>query len=113
MGGRSRCRRPHSRRAELTYFLTPQADAELSEAVAFCAQQFSAAVAENLLASFELKLRLIAEFPGVGTETSKGRRLFPLGRYPYSILYRVENGLVQVSAIAHHSRRPGYWDKRK
>jgi toxin ParE1/3/4 len=97
----------------VTYFLTPEADEELTDAVAFCAQQFSVAVAENFLATFELKVDLIAEFPGVGTATSKGRRLFPLGRYPYSILYRVDNGVVQISAIAHHSRQPDYWRKRK
>ena len=96
----------------MTYSLAPEADAELTEAVAFCARQFSVSVAENFLATFESKLRLIAEFPGVGTSTSKGRRLFPLGRYPYSILYRVDNGVVQISAVAHHSRQPGYWQKR-
>lgn len=64
----------------MTYFLTPEADAELTDAVAFCVQQFSVAVAENFLATFELKVNLISEFPGVGTATSKGRRLFPLGR---------------------------------
>jgi toxin ParE1/3/4 len=85
----------------------------LTDAVAFCARQFSVAVAENFLATFESKVRLIAEFPGVGTPTSKGRRLFPIGRYPYSILYRADDGVVQISAIAHHSRQPGYWRKRK
>jgi toxin ParE1/3/4 len=97
----------------VTYFLTPEADAELTDAVAFCASRFSVAVAENFLETFELKVRLIVEFPGVGTTTSKGRRLFPIGRYPYSILYRADNGVVQISAIAHHSRQPGYWLKRK
>ena len=96
----------------MTYLLTPEAEAELAAAVAFCAQQFSVSVAENFLDTFEAKLRLIAEFPGVGTATSKGRRLFPIGRYPFSILYRVEDGVVRISAIAHHSRRPGYWQKR-
>ena len=80
--------------------------------MAFCAQQFSVSVAANFLDTFEAKLRLIAEFPGVGTATSKGRRLFPIGRYPFSVLYRVAEGVVLVSAIAHHSRRPGYWQKR-
>ena len=113
MGTGTSCRESHSRFAEVTYVLSPEAETELTDAVAFCAQQFSTAVAENFLATFELKVSLIAEFPGVGTATSKGRRLFPIGRYPYSILYRVEDGVVKVSAIAHHSRRPGYWGIRK
>lgn len=99
--------------AEVTYALAPEAEAELSDAVSFCKHQFGVFVAENFLETFESKARLIAEFPGVGTATSRGRRLFPIGRYPFSILYRVEDGAIRISAIAHHSRRPGYWRKRK
>ncbi|MCU0966234.1 MAG: hypothetical protein MUF08_14570, partial [Burkholderiaceae bacterium] len=59
----------------MTYFLTPEAAAELADAATFCAQWFSASIAEDFLKTFELKVRLIAELPAVGTETSKGRRL--------------------------------------
>ena len=99
--------------AEVSYVLTPDAEAELADAALFCKTQFSANAAENFLETFESKARLITEFPGVGTSTSKGRRLFPVGRYPFSILYRVESGVVRISAIAHHSRRPRYWQKRQ
>lgn len=97
----------------MSYFLTPEAEAELVDAASFCAKQFSASVAENFVATFELKVRLIADFPGVGTATSKGRRLFLIGRYAFSILYRVEDGAVRIGAIAHHRRWPGYWQQRK
>ncbi|MEO7851200.1 MAG: type II toxin-antitoxin system RelE/ParE family toxin [Rubrivivax sp.] len=97
----------------MSYVLTLEAEAELADAALFCKVQFSASAAENFLETFEAKARLIAEFPGVGTATSKGRRLFPIGRYPFSILYRAEAGVVRISAIAHHSRRPGYWQKRQ
>ena len=56
----------------MSYVLTQEAEEELAAAVAFCAQQFSVSVAENFLDTFEAQLRLIAEFPGVGTATSKG-----------------------------------------
>lgn len=71
----------------------------------------SIAVAENFLATFERKARLIAEFPGIGTPSADRRRLFPIGRFPLSLLYRVEDSEVRSSAIAHHSRGPGYWRK--
>lgn len=35
-----------------------------------------------------------------------------LSRFPYSIFYVVENDTVIVVAIAHHTRRPGYWRPR-
>ena len=33
-------------------------------------------------------------------------------QFPYSIVYRVENGRIFVLAVAHWSRRPGYWKRR-
>jgi toxin ParE1/3/4 len=64
------------------------------------------------LIKFEEKAQLLAEFLGIGTPTTKGRRLFPIGRGPYSMLYRIQDGAVRISAIAHHSRRPGYLHTR-
>lgn len=96
----------------MSYVLTPEAEAELADAAAFCRQQFGAFAADNFLATFESKARLIADFPGIGTATSKGRYLFPIGRYPFSMLYRVAGNTVRISALAHHGRRPGYWRER-
>ena len=83
-------------------FLTPEAEAELAEAVAFYATNVSLNVARNFLAKFEEKARLTAEFPGI-----------PIGRDPYSLLYRVHDGAVRISAIAAHARRPRYWQRRR
>jgi plasmid stabilization system protein ParE len=95
------------------YLLTPEAEAELAEAVSFYAANVSLSVARNFLAKFEEKALLLTEFPGIGTPTTRGRQLFPIGRYPYSILYCVHDGAVRVSAIAAHARRPLYWRKRQ
>ena len=97
----------------MIYSLSPEADRELTDAVAAYAAQVSVAIARDFLDTFEKKALLVAAFPGIGTVTTRGRRLFPIGRYSYSMLYRVEGGVVRISAIAHHSRRPGYWQGRK
>jgi plasmid stabilization system protein ParE len=40
-------------------------------------------------------------------------RRIPLFRFPYSIVYREKsNDLVQILAVAHGRRRPGYWRTR-
>ena len=42
---------------------------------------------------------------------SKTRRyVFP--RFPYSLVYFIEGDLLNVVAVAHEKRRPGYWRKR-
>ena len=97
----------------MNYLLTPEAESELAVAVTFYALNVSLNVARNFLAKFEEKAQLLTEFPGIGTPTTKGRQLFPIGRYPYSILYRVHDGAVRISAIAAHARRPLYWHKRQ
>lgn len=96
----------------MTFHLSPEAEVELAEAVGFYALNVSARVAGNFLALFEEKAQLLIEFPRMGAPTTNGRRLFPIGRYPYSILYREVEGGVRISAVAHHARRPKYWQRR-
>lgn len=97
----------------MNWQLTPEAEAELAEAVRFYATNVSTKVAHNFLSQVEQKARLLTEFPGLGTPTTNGRRLLPIGRYPFSILYQVEQDIVRISAIAAHARRPGYWQSRQ
>lgn len=96
----------------MSYFLTLEAEEELAEAAAYYAAHVGPAMARSFLSTFEEKAQLLVKFPGLGTPTGKGRLLHPIGRYRYSILYRIEDGAVRISAIAHHSRRPRYWRGR-
>jgi hypothetical protein len=43
----------------------------------------------------------------------RNRRRFLLHRFPYLLIYRErEDGVIQILAVAHTSRRPGYWKER-
>ena len=97
----------------MSYFLSPEAEIELTEAAEFYLLNASPAVARNFLDRFEEKAQLLVQFPGLGVPTTNGRHLFPLGRYPYSILYRADAGTIRITAIAHQARRPKYWQSRK
>jgi hypothetical protein len=35
-----------------------------------------------------------------------------LRRFPFSVVYAADSDVALVIAVAHHSRRPGYWCKR-
>jgi len=53
--------------------------------------------------------------PEVGT-ARKGRlssRQFRVRRFPYKIVYREREADIYVVAVAHTSRRPGYWRGRR
>jgi plasmid stabilization system protein ParE len=41
------------------------------------------------------------------------RRSYPCKPFPFKILYRVRSSKIIVMAIAHQSRKPGYWKNRK
>ena len=41
-----------------------------------------------------------------------GTRRYVFPTYPYSLVYFVEEDVVNVVAVAHDKKRPGYWRKR-
>jgi plasmid stabilization system protein ParE len=41
-----------------------------------------------------------------------GTRLLRLRRFSYVVIYRERIGSVQVIAVAHVKRKPGYWRRR-
>ena len=58
---------------------------------------------------------VIRTHPEIGT-ARRGRlpnRQFRLTRFPYKIVYRVRETDIYVVAVAHTSRRPGYWRGRR
>ena len=76
----------------------------LTEAGAIHANAFESEVARSLA--------LLARLPELGTRGNRNTRSIPLRRYPYSLHYRLEPDLIRILAVAHHSRRPGYWGNR-
>ena len=51
----------------------------------------------------------LAEFPVSGAEILPGIRKHVLQKFRYSLIYTVEEDCLLILAVAHHSRRPGYW----
>lgn len=60
---------------------------------------------------------MLAENPSLGAlwlglPARQGVRRWTLRRYPFCLFYRVDPSRVVVLAVAHTSRRPGYWSTR-
>lgn len=62
--------------------------------------------------SLEDVVKLIAEFPEAFPEIAAGHRRAHLHRFPYSVYYRVEDGVIDVLACLHSSRSPEIWRSR-
>jgi len=41
-----------------------------------------------------------------------GTRRYLLRRFPFAVVFRKSQGSVQVIAVAHSKRKPGYWKAR-
>ena len=44
--------------------------------------------------------------------TKNGLRRYLLRRFPYTIAYRFASDVVEILAVAHHSRDPAVWTDR-
>ena len=77
MASGRRSPRPLTNKVEVSYFLSQEAEEELAEAIAFYREQASTSVANAFLSEFTRAARLVAENPGLGKPTSRGRRRLP------------------------------------
>lgn len=59
----------------------------------------------------EATTRAVA-FPLTGSPASKNTRRVFVRDFPFAIVYRQEPDGIVVFAVAHHSRRPDYWQPR-
>lgn len=68
----------------------------------------------ELLEEIERTFAILQAHPFIGglvpyaSESADVRRLL-VRRFPFSIVYRVRNDELQIIALAHTSRKPGYW----
>jgi len=94
------------------FIVHPAAEQELREALARSEAEFGPRVAGQLQRRIDKLGDLLMRDPNLGTPSLAGTRSLPLGRYPYSLVYRVEASTLTVLALMHQSRKPGYWSRR-
>ena len=68
--------------------------------------------AAGFLSELEHAVARVREFPERWPRIGHRARRYVFLKYPFSLVYRVSPQLVEVIAIAHHRRRPGYWKSR-
>lgn len=95
----------------LTVEFHPEA---ISEAIA--ARQWYEARSENaakaFLAELDAGVGSIQTSPELYPAYLHGTRRYLMRRFPYLIIYRVVATAIQIIAVAHGRRRPGYWRSR-
>jgi plasmid stabilization system protein ParE len=75
-------------------------------------QERSPAAANAFMKELDHAIEQIAKFPGRWPTFRHGTRRFLLGRFPFSVVYWEGQQSIEIVAIAHARRRPGYWKAR-
>jgi len=87
------------------------ARAELAEAVAYYdAKAFG--LGDRLLVEVKTATRYIEQYPEIAPIIDADVRANVLVRFPYSLMYVVEEHELFILAFAHQSQRPAYWSDR-
>lgn len=88
--------------------LLPPAQQELDEAFAWYESQV-VGLGYGFLDEFNRAVRLVATFPALYQQINPGIRRCLLNRFPYGVLYGVDDGMIVIVAVAHLKQRPRYW----
>jgi len=68
----------------------------------------------RFLAEVNTSIQRVLESPNRWWEIQPGFRKHRLHHFPYGLIYHVVNDdLLEIDALAHSSRRPGYWRHRE
>jgi plasmid stabilization system protein ParE len=91
--------------------LHPDAIAEARDAREWYAQRSSVA-ADAFMAELDVAIDLICGSPDRWATYLHGTRRYLMKRFPYLVVYRKTEDKLQVIAVAHGKRKPGYWRRR-
>ncbi|MEZ6059210.1 MAG: type II toxin-antitoxin system RelE/ParE family toxin [Planctomycetaceae bacterium] len=72
----------------------------------------SSKLADEFLDELDIGIAQIGQFPTRWPTFLHGTRHYLMRRFPYVIVYRIREESIQIIAVAHCNREPGYWSAR-
>jgi toxin ParE1/3/4 len=89
----------------------PAAGKELIDAAAFYERQ-RPGLGDRFIDEVERVIALLTEHPELGAGVLRDIRFIVLDRFPFRLVYAVEDSAIRIIAVAHQKRRPNYWRGR-
>jgi toxin ParE1/3/4 len=96
----------------MRYVFHPEALNEYAEAVQYYTEQ-RVEIAQAFINAIEDTVYRIKESPARYAEINEDVRRCMARKFPYGILYTIEQDYILILAVMHCSREPGYWKSRK
>ena len=87
------------------------AQQELHDAVTWHQQQ-SLELGEQFLDEVNRAIKRIVTYPSSGSKIEHHLRRCLVSRFPYGLIYGIDNETIVIVAVAHLHRKPRYWAKR-
>jgi plasmid stabilization system protein ParE len=88
------------------------AASEEADAAARNYEAARAGLGREFIADLDACIAIAREFPDAGTPYSATTRRLLFRRFPFSLIYRADSNEVEIVAVAHQRREPGYWRQR-
>ncbi|WGV25177.1 type II toxin-antitoxin system RelE/ParE family toxin [Halotia branconii] len=96
----------------MKYVFHPEALNEYAEAVRYYAEQRTE-TAQVFINTVEDVIYQIRESPNCWSIVDEDIRRCLTRKFPYAIIYTIEQDYILVLAVMHCSRKPGYWKNRR
>jgi len=96
----------------IAYSFHPEAQAELEDAALFYESRMDG-LGNTFANEVARVISLLRRFPDAGAPAGRASRRVLLDRFPYAVVYRHAPDAIEVIALAHQRRRPGYWRARR
>ena len=91
--------------------LHPAAEQEVEAAFDWYLERNPAA-ARAFLTELQQAIERVAEAPDRWPKYLSDIRRYVFSRYPFQLIYRKRGSDIEIMAVAHGRRRPGYWASR-
>ena len=87
------------------------ANQEVNDAVRWYEEQ-AKGLSRDFLDELDRVVRLVRSYPLMATQVEPEIRRFLFTRFPYSLIYGIDEETIVVIAVAHQHREPRYWADR-
>ena len=74
--------------------------------------QQEAGIGHEFLRAVDQAIDRLLYDPSARPSAGRGVHRQFVDRFPFDLLYRIRPERIEIVAVAHHSRRPGYWQHR-
>ncbi|KAA3614766.1 MAG: type II toxin-antitoxin system RelE/ParE family toxin [Calditrichaeota bacterium] len=91
--------------------ISPEAEQDIKEAF-YWYEENRKGLGHDFLLQVNGGLKFIERSPKVFKEEYKGTRKHVIKRFPYKIIYIVQDNLINILAVIHGSRNPKYTSSR-